>query len=65
MVAEIDHLWVVEQLIATAVGDSRASHILAATGRPPAWSSDVCSSVPECAPPTQESACWPLAQRAC
>src|SRR5580658_217110 len=47
MVAEIAHLRVVEQLFPTAFRDSRASYLLAATGRARAWSSDVHSTYAE------------------
>ena len=33
MVAEIAYLWIVEQLVPTAFGDSDPSYLLAATGR--------------------------------
>src|SRR6266850_4364634 len=47
VVAEIAYLWVVEQLVSTAFGDSRASYLLAATGGTRAWSSDVRSTYAE------------------
>jgi hypothetical protein len=39
--AQAAHLWVTEQLVPTAIGDSRPAHLLAAAGRTRTWSSDV------------------------
>src|SRR5258706_8814164 len=47
VVAEIAHLRVAEQLVPTAFGDSRASYLLAATGRTRAGGGDVCSTYAE------------------
>ena len=47
MVAEIAYLRVTKQLVSTAIGDSCASYLLAATGRTRAWSGDVRSTCAE------------------
>jgi hypothetical protein len=47
MVAEIAHLRVAQQLVPTAIGDSRASYLLAAAGGTRAWSGDVRSTYAE------------------
>src|SRR6267378_3128701 len=47
VVAEIAHLWAVEQLVPTAGGDSRPSYLLAATGRARAGGGDVHSTYAE------------------
>ena len=49
VVAEIAYLWIVEQLVSTTFGDSRASYLLAPTGRTRAGSSDLRSTYAESA----------------